>query len=139
MAQRVSEVMTPAPVAVPPRCSLAEAAGRMREHGIGDVPVTDQGRLRGMVTDRDIVVRAVAHGRDINTTTVEEVCSADLVAVRPADDADTAVRLMSEHAIRRIPVVEGGRPVGIVSLGDLAVQRDEHSVLADISAQPPTI
>ncbi|MBA9007554.1 MULTISPECIES: CBS domain-containing protein [Thermomonospora] len=137
MAQKVGEVMTPVPVAVPPRCSLAEAAGQMRAHGIGDVLVVEEGRLRGLVTDRDIVVRAVADGRDVNTTTVGDVCSAELVTVSTADDADTAVRLMSEHAIRRIPVVDGDRPVGIVSIGDLAVQRDEHSVLADISAQPP--
>jgi CBS domain-containing protein len=138
MARKVSEVMTPAPVAVPPQCSLAQAAEQMRRHGIGDVLVTEDDHLRGLVTDRDIVVRAVADGRDVSTTPVSEVCSSELFTLTPADDAETAVRLMREHAVRRVPVVDGDRPVGVVSLGDLAVERDEHSVLADISAQPPT-
>ncbi|SEF86746.1 CBS domain-containing protein [Thermomonospora echinospora] len=138
MARKVSEVMTPAPVAVPPQCSLVQAAEQMRRHGIGDVLVAEDDRLCGLVTDRDIVVRAVAAGRDMAATPVSEVCSPELVTLTPADDAETAVRLMREHAVRRIPVVDGDRPVGMVSLGDLALERNEHSVLADISAQPPT-
>jgi CBS domain-containing protein len=102
------------------------------------VLVTEDDHLRGLVTDRDIVVRAVAAGRDMTTTTVSEVCSAELFTVTPAEDAEAAVRLMREHAVRRVPVVDGDRPVGVVSIGDMAVERDEHSVLADISAQPPT-
>ncbi|REE98717.1 CBS domain-containing protein [Thermomonospora umbrina] len=138
MAQKVSEVMTPVPVAVEPQASLVEAAEQMRQHGIGDVLVTEGESLRGLVTDRDIVVRAVAAGLDMSTTTVSEVCSAELITVAPADDADAAVRLMREHAIRRVPVVDGDRPVGVVSIGDMAIQRDTRSVLSDISAQPPT-
>lgn len=138
MAQKVSEVMTPVPVTVPPEASLVEAADQMRRHGIGDVLVAEGEMLRGLVTDRDIVVRAVAHGRDMATTKVSEVCSSDLVTVEPADDADTAVRLMREHAIRRVPVVDHGRAIGVVSIGDMAIERDTRSVLSDISAQPPT-
>jgi CBS domain-containing protein len=137
MAQIVGEVMTPAPVTVPPETSLTRAAEQMREHGIGDVLVTEEGRLYGLLTDRDIVVRGVALGRDMNRTAVREVCSQDPVTVTPGDPADTAERLLREHAIRRLPVVQGGRPVGAISLGDLALERDGHSALADISAKPP--
>ncbi|WP_395107217.1 CBS domain-containing protein [Actinomadura sp. SCN-SB] len=137
MAQIVGEVMTPAPVAVPPEASLVHAAVQMREHGIGDVLVAEDGRLVGLLTDRDIVVRGVALGRDMAATTVREVCSADPVTVSPGDDAETAERLLREHAIRRLPVVQDGRAVGAISLGDLAIERDSRSVLADISAKPP--
>jgi CBS domain-containing protein len=109
----------------------------MRQHGIGDVLVVHEGRLRGLVTDRDIVVRAVAAQRDMSGTSVADICSTNLITVAPGEDADEAVRLMREHAVRRIPVVDGDRPIGMVSIGDLAVQRDERSALADISAEPP--
>lgn len=139
MARRASEVMTPAPVTVPPHCSLMEAAAQMRRHGIGDVLVTEDDQLRGLLTDRDIVVRAVAAGRDMATTTVGEVCSRRVFTVSAADDADAAVRIMREHAVRRVPVIDHGRPVGVISLGDMAIERDAHSVLSDISAHPPTV
>lgn len=137
MGQKVNQVMTPAPVAVSPDTSLTKVGDLMRRHGIGDVLVVDEGRLRGLVTDRDIVIRGVAAGRDMAGTAVADVCSTDMVTVAPGEEADTAVELMRRHAIRRIPVVDGGRPVGMVSIGDLAVQRDERSALADISAEPP--
>src|SRR5690606_6024676 len=131
-----NDVLAPVPVAVCPDTSRAEVGGLMRQHGIGDVLVVHEGRLRGLVTDRDIVVRAVALQKDMSTA-VAEVCSTNLVTVAPGEDADAAVRLMREHAIRRVPVVEGEHPIGMVSIGDLAVQRDERSALADISAEPP--
>jgi CBS domain-containing protein len=89
------------------------------------------------VTDRDIVVRAVADTRDSAATAVGEICSPDLVTVAPHDDADTAVQRMRERPVRRVPVVEDGRPAGVLSVGDLAMERDQRSALADISAQPP--
>ena len=137
MAQKVNEVMTPVPVSVSPDTSLAEVEDLMRQHGIGDVLVVHEGRLRGLVTDRDIVVRAVAAQRDMSGTTVADICSTNLVTVAPGEDAGEAVRLMRENAVRRVPVVDGDRPIGMVSIGDLAVQRDERSALADISAEPP--
>lgn len=139
MAQRVNEVMTPVPVAVSPDTTLVTVSDLMRRHGIGDVLVVHEGRLRGMVTDRDIVVRAVAVQRDVEGTTVADICSTNVVTVAPEQDADEAVRLMRRHAVRRLPVVDGDRPIGMVSIGDLAVQRDERSALADISAEPPNI
>lgn len=137
MAQRVNEVMTPVPVAVSPDTTLVTVSDLMRRHGIGDVLVVHEGRLRGLVTDRDIVVRAVAVQKDVDTTTVGDICSTNMITVAPEEDADEAVRLMRRHAVRRLPVVDGDRPIGMVSIGDLAVQRDERSALADISAEPP--
>jgi CBS domain-containing protein len=137
MAQKVREVMTTAPAALRPSQPLTEAGKVMREQGVGSVLVIDNGQLKGLVTDRDIVVRAVADGRDPGTTTIAEVCSPDLVTAAPDDDADTAVQRMREHGVRRVPVVEDGRPVGILSLADMAIERDERSALADISAQAP--
>ncbi|TMR01607.1 CBS domain-containing protein [Actinomadura soli] len=136
MAQKVNEVMTPVPVAVSPDTSLAQVGDLMRQHGIGDVLVVHEGRLRGLVTDRDIVIRAVAVEKDMSTA-VADICSTNIVTVAPDADADTAVQLMRRHAVRRIPVVDGDRPIGMISIGDLAVQRDERSALADISAEPP--
>ena len=137
MAQNVSEIMTPAPVAVRSTQPVAEAAKVMREHGIGNVLVVDDGQLKGLVTDRDIVVRAVADARDPATTLAGEICSPDLVTVAPDDDADAVVQLMRDRAVRRVPVVEDGHPVGVLSIGDMALERDERSALAEISAQPP--
>lgn len=137
MAQKVSELMTSAPVTLRPGQTLVDAAKAMREHGIGDVLVVDDAELKGLVTDRDIVMRAVAEARDPSTTPVGEICSPDLVTVTPDDDADTAVRRMREHAVRRVPVVRDGRPVGVLSIGDMAIERDEQSALADISAERP--
>ncbi|MFY9776231.1 MAG: CBS domain-containing protein [Trebonia sp.] len=137
MAQKVREIMTSAPVALRPSQPLTEAGRAMRDQGVGSVLVVDNGQLKGLVTDRDIVVRAVADGRDPGKTTIAEVCSPDLVTAAPDDDADTAVRRMREHGVRRVPVVQDGRPVGVLSLGDLAIERDERSALADISAEAP--
>jgi CBS domain-containing protein len=137
VAQKVGEIMTPAPVAVRSGQPVTEAAKVMREHGVGTVLVVDDGQLKGLVTDRDIVVRAVAETRDPAITLVGEICSPDLVTVRPDDDADTVVQRMRERAVRRVPVVEDGHLVGVLSIGDMALERDERSALADISAQPP--
>jgi CBS domain-containing protein len=137
MAQKVREVMTPSPVSLRSSEPLTEAAKAMRDHGIGSVLIIDDGELQGMVTDRDIVVRGIAQNQDPASTPVSEVCSPDLMVVGPDDDADMAVTRMREKAVRRIPVVDDGVAIGIVSIGDMAIQRDERSALADISAQRP--
>lgn len=137
MAQSIRDVMTADPVTLAGTTTLSDAARRMRDDAIGDVLVGDGDSLRGLVTDRDIVVRAVAEGRDITTATLADVCSADLVTLAPSDAVEDAVRLMSEHAVRRMPVVENGRAIGIVALGDLAVERDPDSGLGNISAADP--
>jgi CBS domain-containing protein len=131
--------MTPAPVALPADTSLTEAARRMRDQGIGTILVRDGHRLCGVVTDRDIVLRAIAADRSPAATTLGAICSDRLVTVGPDEPASAAVKLMRANAVRRIPVVEDGRAIGILSLGDLAVDRDERSALADVSAAPPNL
>jgi CBS domain-containing protein len=136
MAQAIRDVMTGDPVCVDPDTSAADAARKMRETDSGAILVTEEGQLRGLVTDRDIVVRAVADGRDPARVPVSEICSADLQALSPDDDVDRAVQVMRERHVRRIPIVEDDHPIGIVSIGDLALARDERSALADISGAP---
>ncbi len=135
--QSVQEVMTHDPVTVDVSASLADAARLMREHDTGAIVATETGKVRGIVTDRDIVVRAIADGADPKRARVEDVCSANVVTLNPQDRLQTAVETMRRHDIRRLPVVDGNRPIGIVSLGDLAIERDEDSALADISAAAP--
>jgi len=135
----VQDMMTPDPITLPETASLVDAAQKMREAGIGDVVVLDDGAVCGIVTDRDIVVRGIAEGRDPRSTTLAEICSRELTTLSPDDQVGTAARLMREHAVRRLPVVKRGRPVGILTIGDLAVQQDPESALADVSAAPPNV
>jgi CBS domain-containing protein len=136
MAQLVRELMAE-PVTVPADTSLREAAQLMRDADIGDVIIVADGRPRGVVTDRDIVVRGLAEGNSPDDTTVADICTSDLATVSPDDPMERAVETMRETAVRRLPVVEGDRLVGVVSLGDVAIERDEKSALADISAADP--
>ncbi|MFF1448926.1 CBS domain-containing protein [Streptomyces sp. NPDC058274] len=137
MTQKVHEIMTSAPVSVGPLTAVTEVARRMRDENIGAVLVTEEDEPRGLVTDRDLVVRVLAEGRAPGDTTVQEACSPGLVTVAPEDDVDRAIQLMREHALRRLPVVEDGKAVGIVALADLAMERDPSSALGDISAAAP--
>jgi CBS domain-containing protein len=138
MAQTIDEVMTVDPIVCDPWTSVADAARLMRDHDIGDVLVSDDnGRLLGIVTDRDIVVRCIAAGIDPTATTLSQMCTDELVAVAPNSPVDTAAQLMREMAVRRLPVVEQGQAVGIITIGDLAVVREPKSALADISAAAP--
>jgi CBS domain-containing protein len=134
MAQSIREVMTPDPVTLPATASLEEAARRMKDEDIGDVLVVEGDVLRGIVTDRDIVIRGLAEGRA--SARLGDICSGELIALLPDDSVNDAVRLMREHAVRRLPIVEDGKPVGMVSIGDLALEHDRESALADISAAP---
>lgn len=137
MPERVDEIMTPDPYTLGPEATLAEAARIMRDADIGDVVVTDaDGQVAGILTDRDIVVRALADDRD-PTDTVESAWTQDVVSVSSRSAVAEAVSLMRQHNIRRLPVVDDGALVGIVSLGDLAVEKDPQSALADISKAAP--
>jgi CBS domain-containing protein len=133
MAQTVRDLMTADPATIESGQRIQDAATLMREVDAGAVVVTEDGRVVGIVTDRDIVVRAGADGKGPDTP-VREACSADLETVAPDYSLDQAVQLMRQRAVRRLPVVEGGRAVGILSLGDLAIEKDSGSALADISA-----
>lgn len=138
MNESVRDVMTLAPCALSTRDTVTTAAQVMRENDIGDVIVLEGGRLFGILTDRDIVVRALAEGADLQATTLDRICSRELAVIAPSASVGEAVRLMRDKAIRRLPVVdEHGEVVGIVSLGDVAVERDRRTALADISAAPP--
>ena len=137
MARTVEEIMTHDPRTVDAGDPVIDAARQMRDGDIGDVIVTRDGQVNGIVTDRDIVIRAIAEGRDPQSTPVSEVCTSDVKTLQPRQSVDEAVQTMREHDIRRLPVVEQGRPVGILSLGDLAVERDPQSALADISTGSP--
>ena len=137
MAVKIREVMTPDPISLPANSSSMEAARTMRDADIGNVVVVDGQKVFGIVTDRDIVLRVIAEGRDPAVTPLRDICSHELTILSPQDSVDDAVRLMREKAIRRLPVVENHQPVGIVSIGDLALEKEPHSALGNISAAPP--
>jgi CBS domain-containing protein len=133
----IRDVMTPNPRTVTPDDSIQNAARIMRDEDTGAVPVVENGRPVGMVTDRDIVVRSVADGGQVNRS-VREIVTTGVVCVTPDMSTLEANALMSEHQVRRLPVVENDQLVGIVSLGDLAVKegkdRRTGDTLQDISA-----
>ncbi len=117
MTQHVRDIMTSRLVTVEPQASVTAVAQKMRDEDIGIVLVTEGDDLRGLVSDRDLVVRALAEGGDPDERTVASACSDDLVTVTPDEDLDHAVELMREHSVRRLPVVEEGHAVGIISIG----------------------
>ncbi|MFG1705680.1 CBS domain-containing protein [Nonomuraea sp. M3C6] len=133
MAKTVADLMTSHPATVEADQPVSVAASLMRDNDAGAVIVNDNGRMQGIITDRDIAIRVVAEDKCCQTP-VREACSPYVEAIGPDTSIDQAVRLMRSHAVRRLPVVEDGRAVGIVSLGDLALERDPNSALADISA-----
>ncbi len=137
MDKRIGDVMTPYPKTVDAEASVAEAADLMREADVGDVIVATAGRLCGIVTDRDIVVRVVAAGLDPSATRVGDICSTEVAVLAPEDEVGDAEARMREHHVRRLPVVVDGQPIGMFSLGDLALEGDAQPALADISAAPP--
>ena len=137
MARTVNQVMTQDPRSVAPSDTLVEAARHMREGDTGAIIVVDGGEVTGIVTDRDIVVRAIADGRDPSSTKVADVATTSTITVTPDQSAADAARLMREHDIRRLVVLHDGRPAGIVSIGDPAIELDEGSALADLSSAPP--
>jgi CBS domain-containing protein len=120
MGTSIKEVMTRDVRACEPNATVADAAEVMAQEDVGPVPIVEDGRLVGIVTDRDIVVRVVAEGRDPNATTVREIASTELVTVSPDDDLDEALNLLAQRQVRRLPVVEGDRLVGIVAQADVA-------------------
>ena len=120
MGMSIRDVMTSEVKACEPTATVAEAAKVMAQEDIGPVPIVEDGRLTGIVTDRDIVVKAVAEGKDMNATTVREIASRDLITVSPEDDLNDALNLMADHQVRRLPVVDGDRLVGIVAQADVA-------------------
>ena len=137
MDAKVRDVMTPGPIGVDYHQSIGEAARTMRDWGVGAVLVVNDQSLYGLITDRDLVVRAVAEAKGPDEP-VGPLSSGDLIGVDVDADAGEAVRLMRDNAVRRLPVIEDGQVAGMVSLGDLALQDDPASALAGLSKATAT-
>jgi signal-transduction protein with cAMP-binding, CBS, and nucleotidyltransferase domain len=133
MDAKVRDVMTPGPIGVDYHQSIGETARTMRDWGVGAVLVVSNESLHGLVTDRDLVVRAVAEARGADEP-VGPLSSGNLIGVDADADVHEAMRLMREHAVRRLPVLENGQVAGIVSLGDLAMQDEPALSFAQLSA-----
>ena len=134
----IRDLMTPEPVVCASDSSLQAAASAMRDRHIGDVLVRDgDGRLCGIVTDRDLVVRGLARGDDVSSMTLGDVCDGELHTVQADASVGDVIRMMQERTIRRAPVMQDDQLVGIVSLGDLAARLDADSALGAISKAAP--
>jgi CBS domain-containing protein len=139
MGTKVADVMTQRPRAVTPQTPLTEVAEVMETEDVGAVPLVDGDRLVGIVTDRDIVVRAIAKGKDPRGMPASEVSSRELLTVSPDDDLSDALNVMAQYQVRRLAVTEDDRLVGVVSQADVALQgkdKDTGQVLEGISRQP---
>jgi len=128
MGKSVKDAMTSEVKTATPSQSLTDAAKLMKQEDVGSVPVVDGDRLVGVLTDRDIVVRGIADGSDPNAVLVGAIASRDVVTVRSDDDLDEALRLMAQHQVRRLPVVDDGQLVGVVATADVAHEAKEKDV-----------
>jgi CBS domain-containing protein len=137
MAKTVAEVMTRDPVSMDAKEPVAKAAAAMRDHGIGTVVVMTDGTPCGVVTDRDIAVKAVAAGKDPSKMTLDEICSKTVVGVSPDQSVDDAVQVMKSHDVKRVLVMENKKLKGIISLGDLASRSMEGDLERDLSRSRP--
>ena len=137
MGKSLRDVMTKNPVTLDAELSAVEAAKHMRNENVGNVLVTRNDALCGIVTDRDLVVRCLADNQDAKIMRLGQLCSEELVTLPKDAEVADAVKVMTEKSIRRVPVVDGKKPIGIVSLGDLAVSQDRKSALGEISAARP--
>jgi CBS domain-containing protein len=128
VGKSVKDAMTPDVKTVQPSVPLTDAATLMKQEDVGSVPVVDGDRLVGMLTDRDIVVRGIAEGGDPHAIKAADIASRDIVTVRPDDDLDEALRVMAQHQVRRVPVVDDGHLVGILAQADVALEAKEKDV-----------
>jgi CBS domain-containing protein len=126
MAKSVRDAMTQNPRSLSPSDTVADAARALKEEDVGSVPIVEGERLVGILTDRDIVTRVVAEGRDPSSTSVRDVASSELVTAEATSALDEALRLMAQHQVRRLPVVEQGRLVGILAQADVAEQTGDE-------------
>ena len=137
MAKIVRDAMTEGPRSIGASASVVEAARLMRKEHIGSLPITENEQLVGMITDRDITTRVVAEAADPNLTSVGDVYSRDLISIEPEGDLDEALQLMARHQVRRLPVVEDGRLVGIVAQADIALKENEKTgALVEAISEP---
>lgn len=141
MAKKVRDAMTSSVRAAAPGESLVDAAQAMKHEDVGSLPVVDDGSVVGIITDRDIVARAVAEGVDSRSLNVGDVASRDVVSAAPEQDLDEALELMARHRVRRLPVVDDGRLVGMLAQADVALEakeKDAGEVLEEISQPTST-
>ena len=136
MADTVRDLLKGDPVTVEASATVQDAAKLMDENDIGNVLVVENNEVQGIVTDRDIVVRVIAKG-DGADASVREAATTDVETIEPDASIDDAIQKMEQGNVRRLPVVDDGKPVGVISLGDLAQAKDKDSALADISAASP--
>ena len=125
MAKSIRDEMTEGPRSIGASDSVVDAARLMLEEDIGSLPVTDDDQLVGMITDRDIAMRVVSEATDPKATSVGDVCSRDVISVEADKDHEEALALMARHQVRRLPVVENGKLVGIVAQADIARTENE--------------
>jgi CBS domain-containing protein len=136
MGKSIRDVMSSNPCAIDADKPVAYAAKMMKEEDVGLAPIVEGDRLLGTLTDRDIVLRVVAEGKDPQTVTAREVASTDLITIDPQQDLDEALRLMASNQVRRLPVVEEGRLVGVLAQADVAREAKEKQtgqLVEDIS------
>lgn len=135
---KVKDIMTKDVAYVNPATTVIEAAQLMQKHNVGSIPVCDQSGVIGIITDRDIVVRNIAHGNDPKVTPVKDVMTCEVASVAPDADIKDVFRMMSTSQIRRLPVLDNNKLVGIVALGDIATEAKQDveisGTLADISS-----
>jgi CBS domain-containing protein len=125
--RKIRDVMTSNPRSIEPSTPVQEVAKLMRDEDVGPIPIVENGTVTGIVTDRDIVLNVVAEGSDPSSTPVSQIASRDLVTIDPEQSLDEALRLMAQHQVRRLPVVEeDGKLVGIVAQADVARQADDQ-------------
>ena len=136
MADTIRDLLKGDPVTVEASATVEEAAKLMDEKDIGDVLVVENDEVKGIITDRDIVVRVIAKGNG-GDASVREAATTEVETLEPDASIDDAIQKMEQANVRRLPVVEDGKPVGVISLGDLAEARDKDSALADISSASP--
>jgi len=129
---KVRDLMTPHPTCAEPETTVEEIATWMKQEDIGCVPVVEEGQVVGMITDRDIVTRCIAEGKDPAECRAEDINSPQSVTIGPDADAKEAARLMADRQIRRLAVVEGGKLVGMLSLGDVAVKEQNDRLSGDV-------
>src|SRR2546421_10099140 len=137
MAQMVRDVMTKDPVSMSSDKSVADAAKAMSDLRIGSVVVMEKDKPCGIVTDRDITVRAVATGSDPSKTRLSDICTRSLAAVRPDQSLDDAIQVMKSHDVKRVVVMTDSKLEGIVTLGDLAARNEDRDVQDDLSPAAP--
>lgn len=137
MAKTVRDVMTKDPVALSSDTPIVDAAKAMSDRHIGSVIVMEKDKPLGIVTDRDITVRAVAKGSDVSHTRLVDICSPDIAAVRPDQSVDDAIKVMKSHAVKRVLVMDNSKVQGIVSLGDLTAEGKGEEVQSELSRSRP--